>query len=275
MQISEFIRTSAVAALVLTCAGSAIALDPQKAPPSATAAPAKPTEILDAFKTGTQAYISGDRTKGLTALQYAAENGHLVAQWKLGRIFADGDGVKPDHLKAFQYFSQVAANNAETSPFLPQARFVANAFVALGAYHLAGIPNTEVKADPRRAAQLFRYAATYFGDADAQYQLARIYLDGRGAQKDARIAARWLYSAANKGQYRAQALLGQMMIHGEGVPKQAARGLMWLTLAADAAKEREDDWIKQAYDDAIRETSQDDRIVARNYLEQHLRAANR
>lgn len=276
MQISEFIRTSAAAALVLTCAGSATALDPQKAPPpSAAAMPAKPTEILDAFKSGTQAYISGDRTKGLTALQYAAENGHLVAQWKLGRIYADGDGVKADPYKAFQYFSQVAANNSETSPFLPQARFVANAFVALGAYHLNGIPNTEVKPDPTRAAQLLRYAATYFGDADAQYFLARIYLDGRGAPKDPRVAARWLYSAANKGQYRAQALLGQMMVHGEGVPKQAARGLMWLTLAADAAKERGDEWIKQAYAEAIRETSQDDHIVARNYLEEHLRAANR
>ncbi len=275
MQISEFIRTSAAAALVLTCAGSAIALDPQKSAPSASVAPAKPAEILDAFKSGTQAYISGDRTKGLTALQYAADHGHPVAQWKLGRIYADGDGVKADPYKAYQYFSQVAANNAETSPFLPQARFVANAFVALGGYHLHGIPNTEVKADPRRATQLFRYAATYFGDADAQYQLARIYLEGQGAQKDPRVAARWLYSAANKGQYRAQALLGQMMIRGEGVPKQAARGLMWLTLAADAAKERGDEWIKQAYEDAIRETSQDDRIVARNYLEQHLRAANR
>jgi TPR repeat protein len=265
MQISEFIRTSAAAALVLTCAGSAIALDPQK-----SAAPARPAEILDAFKSGTQAYIAGDHTKGLTALQYAAENGHPVAQWKLGRIYADGDGVKADPYKAFRYFSQVASNNAETSPFLPQARFVANAFVALGGYHLDGIPNTEVKADPGRAAQLFRYAATYFGDADAQYQLGRIHLEGRGAQKDSRAAARWLYSAANKGQYRAQALLGQMMIHGDGVPKQAARGLMWLTLAADAAKEREDEWIKKAYDDAIRGTSQDDRIVARSYLEHDL-----
>jgi TPR repeat protein len=273
MQISEFIRTSAVAALVLTCAGSAIALDPQKQPsPSAAVGPAKPTEILDAFKSGTQAYIAGDRTKGLTALQYAAENGHLVAQWKLGRIYADGDGIKPDHLKAYQYFSQVAARNAETSPFLPNSRFVANAFVALGAYHLDGIPDTEVKADPRRAAQLFRYAATYFGDADAQYHLARLYLDGRGALKDPRTAARWLYSAANKGQYRAQALLGQMMVHGEGVPKQAARGLMWLTLATDAATGPDDAWIKKAYDDAVLECSQDDRIVARSYLEQHLRA---
>ncbi|MBY0531020.1 MAG: sel1 repeat family protein [Xanthobacteraceae bacterium] len=273
MRISELIRTSAAAALVLTCAGSAIALDPQKqSAPSSAVAPAKPTEILDAFKSGTQAYIAGDRTKGLTALQYAAENGHPIAQWKLGRIYADGDGVKADPYKAFQYFSQVASKNAETSPFLPQARFVANAFVALGNYHLEGIPNTEVRSDPRRAVQLFRYAATYFGDADAQYQLARLYLEGRGAQKDPRTAARWLYSAANKGQYRAQALLGQMMVHGEGLPKQAARGLMWLTLAADAAKEQGDEWIQKAYDDAIRETTQDDRIVARSYLEQHLRA---
>lgn len=274
MQISEVFRTSAAAALVLTCAGSAIALDPQKqpAPSAAVSAPAKPTEILDAFKSGTQAYIAGDRTKGLTALQYAAENGHPVAQWKLGRIYADGDGVQRDPYKAYQYFSQLCAKNAETSPFLPQARFVANAFVALGNYHLEGIPNSEVKADPRRAAQLFRYAATYFGDADAQYYLAQLYLEGRGAQKDARTAARWLYSAANKGQHQAQARLGQMMVHGEGVPKQAARGLMWLTLAADAANGRGDEWIQKAYDDAVRETSQDDRIVARSYLEQHLRA---
>ena len=29
----------------------------------------------------------------LTSLQYAAEGGHPVAQWKLGRMYADGDGV--------------------------------------------------------------------------------------------------------------------------------------------------------------------------------------
>ncbi|NGX99471.1 MAG: sel1 repeat family protein, partial [Candidatus Afipia apatlaquensis] len=28
----------------------------------------------------------------LTALQYAAEGGHPVAQWKLGRMYAKGDG---------------------------------------------------------------------------------------------------------------------------------------------------------------------------------------
>lgn len=273
MRISDTIRISVAAALVLTCAGSAIALDPEKQGPEATALPAKPMAILDAFKSGTQAFIAGDRVKAISALQYAAENGHAGAQWKLGRIYADGDGVKADPYKAFHYFSQVAAQNADTSPFLPQARYVANAFVALGNYHLSGIPNTEIKSDPRRAAQLFRYAATYFGDADAQYCLARLYLDGRGAQKDPRTAARWLYSAANKGQYQAQALLGQMMVHGDGIPRQAARGLMWLTLALDAAHSNGDEWIQKAYDDAVSETTEDDRIIARAYLEQHLRAA--
>ncbi len=270
MRIFETARIGIVTALVLTCAGSAIALDPDKATPQA-AAPAKPLSIMDAFKSGTQAYLAGDRTKALSSLQYAADNGHAGAQWKLGRIYADGDGVKADPYKAFQYFSKVAMKNAETSPFLPQSRFVANAFVALGTYHLDGIADTEVVPDPRRAAQLYRYAATYFGDADGQYNLGRLYLEGRGTAKDPRTAARWLYSAANKGQHQAQALLGQMMIDGEGVPRQAARGLMWLTLAFDAAG-AEDDSIRKAYEDAVRKTSEDDRIIARSYLEQHLRA---
>jgi TPR repeat protein len=269
MRIFKIARIGVVGALVLACAGSAIALDPEKQTPQA-AAPAKPLSIIDAFKSGTQAYLAGDRAKAITSLQYAADNGHAGAQWKLGRIYADGDGVKADPYRAYRYFSEVAAKNADTSPFLPQSRFVANAFVALGSYHLDGIANTEVVADPRRAAQLYRYAATYFGDADGQYQLARLYLEGRGAQKDPRTAARWLYSAANKGQHQAQALLGQMMIEGEGVPRQAARGLMWLTLALDAAG-AEDEWIRTAYQDAVKKTSEDDRIVARSYLEQHLR----
>src|SRR5215469_18093239 len=35
----------------------------------------------------------------LMALQYAAEQGQPVAQWKLGRMYADGDGVPRDDLR--------------------------------------------------------------------------------------------------------------------------------------------------------------------------------
>ena len=62
---------------------------------------------------------------------------------------------------------------------------------------------------------MFRYAASYFGDSDAQYNLARLYLAGTGAPKDPTQAARWLLLAANKGDHRAQALLGGMLFRGE------------------------------------------------------------
>src|SRR5205085_7789989 len=147
----------------------------------------------------------------VTSLQYAAEKGHALAQWKLGRMYAEGDGVPRDDLRAFGYFSRIADSHADESPDMPQARFVANAFVQLGHYYLEGIPNSEVRADPERAREMFSYAASYFGDADAQYSLARLYLDGIGTARDPRQALRWLGLAANKGQYRAQALLGSIL----------------------------------------------------------------
>jgi TPR repeat protein len=203
----------------------------------------------------------------LTSLQYAAEGGHPVAQWKLGRMYADGDGVTQDDLRAFEYFSRIANAHAEDSPSAPQAAIVANAFVALGRYYLNGIPNSKIKSDPDRAREMFSYAASYFGNADAQYDLARLYLKGVGSSRDDfRYGARWLGLAAQKGQHQAQALLGQMLFNGDQLPRQAARGLMWLTLARDSATQDET-WIKESYNKAIAKASDDDRAMALQMLE--------
>ena len=134
----------------------------------------------EAFQSGTRALRAGDTKTGVNALEYAAANGHTVAQWKLGRMYADGDGVKHDDMRAFEYFRGIADAHAEEAPGTAQARFVANAFVALGNYYLEGIPGTAVKPDTERAREMYAYAASYFGDPDAQYRLGRMYLDGNG-----------------------------------------------------------------------------------------------
>src|SRR5260370_475326 len=182
----------------------------------------------------------------LTSLQYAAEEGHPVAQWKLGKMYADGVGVAQNDLRAFEYFSRIANAHAEDSPSAPQAAIVANAFVALGRYYLSGIPNSKIKADPDRAREMFSYAASYFGNADAQYDLARLYLNGIGTPRDSRYGARWLGLAAQKGQHQAQATLGQMLFNGDQLPRQAARGLMWLPLRGGSAAP-DGTWIKESY----------------------------
>ena len=285
MRISDTIRFGSMAAAILIAA-PALAFDNQQTPASsartvtplapvpgaanALPTPERPTPF-EAFRSGTQAYLAGEKGKALTELRYAAEQGDLPAQWKIGRMYAEGDGVKRDDRKAFEYFNKLALENADESPIGPHARFVSSAFVAVGNYYLAGIPNTEVKPDKERAYEMYSYAASYFGDPDAQYRLARFYLGVDGSPKDARQAARWLGLAAQKGQYQAQALLGHMLLTGEGgLPRQAARGLMWLTLAHEAMSGSGDAWIAQYYEAAVAQTNEDERALARVYVDQWL-----
>src|SRR6202047_3392045 len=170
-----------------------------------------------------------DNSNSLTALQYAAEGGHPIAQWKLGRMYADGIGVAQDDVRAFEYFNRIASKHAEESPSAPQSAIVANAFVAVGRYYLNGIPNSNIKSDPERAREMFSYAASYFGNADAQYDLARLYLKGAGTTRDdLRYGARWLGLAAQKGQHQAQALLGQMLFNGDQLSRQGGGGPVWV-----------------------------------------------
>lgn len=252
---------------------AAVALDG----PRSAAAPvigASPTDafksVRDAFKTGIRDYNAGDKVGAVRALEYAATQGHTMALWKLGRMYAEGDGVGHDDLKAFEYFSKIADQYADESPASANARFVSSAFVALGGYFLEGIPGSYVKRDVSRAVDMLYYAASYYGDPDAQYGLARLYLEGLGVDKDSRQAARWLHLSAEKGHHAAQALLGNLLILGDGVPRQGARGLMWLTLAREAADPEKDAWIIELHDKAFAAASESDRQAALAYMQQYL-----
>jgi uncharacterized protein len=206
---------------------------------------------------------TSEKAKEFSALQYAADHGQIGAQWKIGRMLADGDGVAQNELRAFEYFKQIANSHADEPPGTAQARIVANAFVALGRYYLTGIPNSTVERDADRARQMFLYAASYFGDANAQYELGQLYLDG--TPPDVHEAARWFLLAATKGHCRAEVALGDILFRGQQVPRQAARGLMWLTLGRDCAG-ADEQWVKPLYDDAFRSASDDERAMALVYL---------
>ena len=193
-----------------------------------------------AFAAGTSAYYSGDVQTALQALEAAAEGGHAVARWKLARMYAVGDGVTEDDARAFTYFSQIANAHAEDRPNTPQARFVANAFVAIGAYYNNGIGGV-LAPDHSRSRQIFSYAASYFGDADAQYHLGVMLLNGQGGDVDVRQAGRWLRLSALKGHVGAQLRLGELLYSGaEGMRASPADGLKWLLIAGEFANSPED-----------------------------------
>jgi len=89
-------------------------------------------------------------------------------RWRSGSS-PSGDGVPRDDIKAYDYFSQIVTNYDEDDPNRRDLAIVSSAFVAIGIYNLNGIANTKVHPDPQRAIQMFQFAATNFGDADAQY----------------------------------------------------------------------------------------------------------
>jgi hypothetical protein len=254
--------------------GRAAPLVPVPAPGGPTLSAVPPVAAVtpfDAFRSGTQSLREGRIDQGVASLEFAAGQGVPGAMWKLGRIYADGDGVGKDELRAFEYFRNLTKAHAYDSPGTPHARFVANAFVTLGRFYLAGIPNSDVRADAVVAHSMFRHAATYFGDPDAQYEVGRMHLQGQGTPKDPVQAARWLRLSSDLGQRHAQALLGSMLFRGTDVPRQAAMGLFWLTVAKDAVVRDgsgpADRWIVDTYWSAFSQATRAEREMALTYLE--------
>jgi TPR repeat protein len=223
----------------------------------------------DAYRAGIAELKAGDAEAALPALEYAAEHGVLGAQLKLARIYASGNGVSKDNGRAFYFYRQIANQRADISPRSPVSKYVAEAFVALGKYYVDGIPSAQVPDDPVRAVNLFRHAASYFGDADAQYQLARLYLDGDGVEKNVGLAINWLATAAKKQHAEAQATLGELLWRGsDDVRQRRARGLALIMLAHENAKAsgKEPKWIADLYVEAQGATSAAMRKEAENLM---------
>ena len=81
------------------------------------------------------------------------------------------------------------------------------------------------------AVKWYRLAAEQ-GDADAQYRLGIMYLNGRGVPQDDVVAVKWSHKAAEQGDADAQSLLGAMYERGRGVPQDFIQAHMWFNLAA-------------------------------------------
>jgi TPR repeat protein len=253
--------TALLAALLV--AAPASALDGSETPAAQT-----PLQLFkdpeSAMRAGLQSYRTGDVKSSVEALKYAADQGYHPAQWKLGKMYADGDGVVRDDVRAYEYFLQIVNSFKDDEDEPPARRFIlSNAFVAVGMYNLNGIPNW-VKPNPERALHLFEFAASNFADANAEYNLGRMYLDGIGTLQNGREGVGWLDLAARKNFVWAQAFLGHVLYAGvAGIPVQRGRGLALLMVANERADKVKDAWVCDLFAQAVNSATDSDRQQAR------------
>jgi len=84
----------------------------------------------------------------------------------------------------------------------------------------------------RKAAEWYEKSAQYEKDMGARYQLGMMYLEGRGVEKNIRIAENWLMRSAEKGDAHACYQLGMMYYEGKDIVQDYSLALDWFGRAA-------------------------------------------
>jgi hypothetical protein len=244
---AAFGLTGVIVAGVLTgaltaCGGTAAAQQQKRAYVSVQAA----------IEGGLGAYQEGQRDAAISALSEAAAHGDasekFVADFYLARIYSENIGGGADHTKAFVLFRKLADENVSVDPETSQrAPFVAKALIALAGYVRSGLKEIDLPADPGRAADYLHHAAVFFGDRDAQFELARAYLSGDASGDDVRRGLHYLSALTEASYAPAQALLGDLFWRGRYVKKDERRALALITIATEGAPAHERIWIEDVY----------------------------
>ena len=208
------------------------------------------------FKSGISAYKNGDKGQAVKALKYAADMGHPGANWKLARMYADGDGVAENDYAAYKFYVRIVQEGAD--PGSEDESYLSDALVEIADYLVTGIPNSPVKQDMPQARSLYLQAATNFGNPEAQYRLGKMLLNGDGGEKNPVQAARWFQLSARKGNPAAQAMLGNMLFQAG----KTVRGLAMMTAAYEKASPHDQTWIRQLQERAFAVSGEADRRTA-------------
>ena len=149
-------------------------------------------------------------------LEERAKSGDAIAQYRLGVLYALGQGVRQDYQHAAELFKTSAENG------------VAEAQYNIGVMYGNGL---DIGRDPAEAAQWYQKAATQ-GNANAAFNLGVAYSSGVGVRQSMDQAAQWFQRAAAVGVVNAQFNLGLLYERGDGVPVSQVEAYAWYSAAA-------------------------------------------
>ena len=208
------------------------------------------------FKFGFNSYKKGKKEEAVEAYRYAADKGHAGAQWKLARMYEQGDGVAEDDYQAFQIYEKIVRQGID--PVSPDGSYVSSALVALARYVRNGIKGTPVAANPAAARDLYAQAAWSFRDPDAQYELGQMFLTGDGGGADVKQAFNLFRLSSEKGHAGGMAMFGDLLFQNG----KTVRGLASLTAALQRSGPKDRSWIASMQEQAFALAGEADRRTA-------------
>jgi len=161
--------------------------------------------------------VTQDYAQAAAWYRKAAEQGDASAQFNLGSLYRQGRGVPQDYAQATAWYRRAAEQG------------LARAQYNLGVAYDNGQGVTQ---DYAQAATWWHKAAEQ-GAANAQYNLGLLYDNGQGVTQDYAQAATWYRKAAEQGVANAQYNLALFCDQGQGVPQDYAQAAVWYRKAAE------------------------------------------
>jgi len=211
------------------------------------------TGVAVSYRFG-QAHKSAAAGPDLERDRQAAMSGDAAAQYRLGKRYANGDGVPFDATQVVDWFSKSAAQGyaqaqgelgslytsgavgvpkdyAKAAEWLNKGA-AQNDAVAEGSLGLLYLRGWGVEQDDSHALKLLLQSASQRNPA-SEYYVGLMYFAGRGVAKDESAAAGWMQKAADQGLAAAQCELSLDYGLGRGVAKDAAHSVAWARMAAE------------------------------------------
>ena len=135
------------------------------------------------FQKGVSAYKSGDYTTAFKEFAASAEQGNVDAQYNLGYMYDEGQGVPQDYKQAVKWYTKAAE----------QGDVRAQNNLGLMYDNGQGVPQ-----DYKQAVKWYTKAAEQ-GAGRAQFNLALLYANGQGVPQDNVYAHMWFNLGAANG----------------------------------------------------------------------------
>ena len=195
------------------------------------------------FDVAYDAHEKGDFKTAHRLFLPQAEQGHSLAQYNLGVMYQNGQGVPQDYKEAVKWY-RLAAEPDQVNQGVTAAQYYLGWIYQNG----QGVPQ-----DYKEAVKWYRLAAEqgrfnlcgsitmYLKSencvenknisAKAQFELGAMYQNGLGVSQDYKEAVKWYRLSAEQGDPETQYILGTMYKDGRGVPQDYALAHMWFNLS--------------------------------------------
>ena len=176
--------------------------------------------------------VAQDNKAAIKWYSHAAEKGYAPAQRNLSSMYANGKGVTQDQNIARKLYQLVSVSE-ELNAGLQ--------------YNLGWMYGSNPNGDYATAFRIWNTLAQK-GDAHGQNQLACMYMSGQGIVQDNVQAVKWYSLAAEQGNIDAQIILGKIYTYGQNVPRDYKAALKWYSRAAEKGNSEAQYYLGEMYE---------------------------